>query len=387
MFSNWAITMTNNKYLLFFSLLLLVSCVEPYWPELDRTDSSLVVDAVVTDKPHLNYVKLARSTPVNLQVPNPESDAEVVLVENNTTRILFPESESGTYIPDSFACVPGNTYRLEIRLRNGEAYASTDYLFKISEPFDTLYYDLERRPTTDPDFTPLVAQFYLNGFHGDGQGSHYLFRVTETYKYRADLVLMYIEQGNGLEEVTHPPPLICYKTTRIPGFYLYQVASSGTETGSPLPLHEVSFDDKRMLERYSLLIQQIRIDQEIFDILNQYRKQTEQKTLFDVQPYSIRGNIHSVDNPDEHVLGLFIVGDLQEKRRFFKPPAGVFFNLSECFVQTDGVGYLIMRGGSPTNPLYLTRVSGSIGAAAKQCFFCTEEGGVYEVPDFWRETQ
>jgi hypothetical protein len=372
------------KYIL---LLVLVSnsCIEPYWPDIEGLGSVLAVDALISDSPENQYVVLSSSSPVDRQIHSPVTGARVLVEDDEGNQYEFYEINAGRYIPYGFNGVPGRKYKLDIYLEPGKHYGTEFQSLITSELFDTIFYEVEEQPTTDPRYSIKGARFYLNAYTQESDTRYLIFQLEETFKYHVDFVLEYIEMGQGLQKVEFPPSTLCYKTSSLNGFYLYKKHRYTTGHPAPLPLHFVDFDTKRFFERYSLLIRQITVSEEIFDYYYQVNQQQNSGSMYATQPYNIIGNVKCLSDPTEEVLGSFIVGGVREKRKFYSRPRRVTFNFPECFPMTDGVGLLILRGGSPTNPLYFTLFEGSLANGQEECFFCHSDGGVSEKPEFWED--
>jgi len=374
----------SAKYSLCFFLVTL-SCIDPYWPDLEGEDAVLVVNALVTDNPDNQYVLLSISAPANDQKFIAAGGALVVVSDNLGNTIVFHETEAGNYYPDNFTGIAGRSYRLSVTLPNGKQYTSGFQPLTISDEFDSLYYTVETQLTTDLLYDTEGAQFYISNIPSGQQEKYYLFQLIETYKFHVDFILKYIEAGNGLIRVTDPPPRLCYKTAQLYGFYLFKSKANSDPQSQIMPLHFVTFDTKTLFERYSLLVKQISISEEVFNLYYQINQQNASGSLYTKQPYNIIGNVKCLTDDDEPVLGSFIVGGIKEKRRFFDRPPNVRFSFSLCFGQTDGAGFIAMRGGTPGNPLYFTLVNGSFAYAQPECFLCSENGATSEAPDFWED--
>jgi len=372
------------KYIALLFLVVL-SCIDPYWPDLEDEAPVLVVDALVTDDPDNQYVLLSLSAPIDNQEFIPVSGANVVVSDNLGNTIVFHGAEAGKYYPDNFVGIAGRSYMLTITLANGKQYTSGFQLLTVMDEFDSLYYAIETQSTTDLLYDTKGARFYIANIPSGHKDTYYLFQLVETYKFHVDFKLKYIEAGNGLIQVMDPPPMLCWETTKLNGFYLYKSLAHSDSQSQTLPLHFVTFDTKAFFERYSLLVRQISVSEEIFNLYNQINQQNNSGSVYAIQPYNIIGNLQCVTDSEEPVLGNFIVGGIKEKREFFNRPPHIRFTFSRCFGQTDGVGYLIMRGGSPDNPLYFTLVDGGLANAAEECFLCSANGGTAERPDFWED--
>ena len=119
------------------------SCTESVDIKLNEGENNrLVVVGQITNEPGPHSVRLTRSTSYFYNQPAPaELGATVTISDGVQTFVLLDEDNDGTYWTDSAACgVPGRTYTLDIRLKNGESYTAIDKM-PIPNRFDTIYYD------------------------------------------------------------------------------------------------------------------------------------------------------------------------------------------------------------------------------------------------------
>jgi hypothetical protein len=69
--------------------------------------------------------------------------------------------------------------------------------------------------------------------------------------------------------------------------------------------------------KYSILVRQYALTPDAYNFYINLKKNTEQLgSIFDAQPSQISGNIHSVTNPSEPVLGYISVGSVASQRIF-----------------------------------------------------------------------
>ena len=116
--------------------------------------------------------------------------------------------------------------------------------------------------------------------------------------------------------------------------------------------------------------------------------------LFDIQPGTITGNITSVDDPDEVVLGIFEVVQERRFRRFYI--ASDFFHqgfgtntnnwidcsdLEQKVTPTDSAGYFMIENNEVYELLFFT-TSGFAIFGVRNCALCTLYGTNVQ-PDFW----
>ena len=112
----------------------------------------------------------------------------------------------------------------------------------------------------------------------------------------------------------------------------------------------------------------------------------DQEGLYTEQPYQVNGNIRNISNPDEIVLGYFMVAGISEMRIFMDRPTEVEFNYPKCELgpaDFEAMEYLRMAP-SYLWPIYLTEGEGHAKAYPHQdCIDCTRNDGNLEKPEFW----
>lgn len=120
--------------------LALTSCETPVDLDLEQSEPRLAVEAIITDQPTLNYVKLHLSAPYAKNIePQAVTNAQVDLVDNTGTSTSLIHEGQGVYKPvGQFTGVVGQTYTLTIRA-NGKTYTATSTLHPVA-PLDKVTY-------------------------------------------------------------------------------------------------------------------------------------------------------------------------------------------------------------------------------------------------------
>ena len=103
-----------------FICTLLAGCVDPYYPEIEDNQESLVVEALITDQPGWQAIYLSRSSPINEKGTHPETDAYVSVSDDLGRSTEFIEQDRGAYYSwmTSGELGTGITYRLNIVTSN-----------------------------------------------------------------------------------------------------------------------------------------------------------------------------------------------------------------------------------------------------------------------------
>jgi len=115
--------------------------------------------------------------------------------------------------------------------------------------------------------------------------------------------------------------------------------------------------------------------------------------LYTRQPNQIRGNIYNADDPDDVILGYFMVAGESEKRTFVNrlpDPYKYYYDI--CFlvdVDTKRAGEVLSNVSMYQSqlPLLFYYYGGKFGVTlpAQSCIDCRLKGGVNVKPDFWTD--
>jgi hypothetical protein len=129
---------------------LLVSCSEPYFPEIAADKKVLVVNGLVTNEitPYhinLSYAASFDSTSKGM----PLTSARVTVTDDHGNHYLFQESDEGDYVsnPSQFTGVAGYSYTMHIITQDGLEYESDPQLLPIGNQQDTIYAEYDYKET------------------------------------------------------------------------------------------------------------------------------------------------------------------------------------------------------------------------------------------------
>jgi hypothetical protein len=136
---------TRTSRFLVLPLLLpgLVACVQPYVPkELQRSDV-LVVEGALTDLPETQVIKLILSkgdSLTGLPGTRPIEGARVEVVVDSARVLALRETDPGNYrLPADFRAQVGHRYQLRFTLRDGRRYASSVEVMPAAPPIQRVY--------------------------------------------------------------------------------------------------------------------------------------------------------------------------------------------------------------------------------------------------------
>ncbi|PLX08399.1 MAG: hypothetical protein C0598_12240 [Marinilabiliales bacterium] len=383
------------KTFLSFSLIsfvLLTSCIEEYWPELNKYENNLVVDGSITDKPGPYTIRLSVSSTFDAPVFKPFSNCEVIINDDAGNSEILTETEAGIYKTkeNGIQGEVGRKYKLIIKTADGKLYESQLEELMEAEKIESVYGEIESRQDENYPYDLTGYQFYVNTETASKDSSYFLWRLEATYQYQSDYTIRWYYDGE-LKWFHGPDSLYnCYSTYYINNFYSMSTVGLTSPKIEAYALNYVNTETRQLSVKYSLLVKQYTLNRKAFLFWDVLREQNASSTsLFTTQPYQLKGNIYNVDNPEEPVLGYFLVAGLDEKRIFVdRPKYPVEFHYSVCTLsERDFESYAERIYADPVfYPLYAIETNGGRRAIPpKGCTDCREHGGTITKPDFWEE--
>lgn len=367
----------------------LISCVEEYWPNITKYENLLVVDGLLTNGGDTTVVNLSKSSSINNSKLLPLTGAEVYITDNSGIITQLDEMEIGSYkvSGNDFTGVAGNSYQLHITLPNGNMYESDLCILQEPSPIDSVYALIDSHEVANVSYPQVGLQFYIDN-HGNNEDTiNYLWRLTQTYKYRASFTLDYYWIGR-MVTVSDPDSLrTCWRTKPVYDIFTYSTRYIDNSVIIKYPLNFVSTETKMLSMRYSLFVEQLTVSNRAYLFWDALRQQNiSRDNLYSQQPVQIRGNIRNVLNEDEVVLGYFTVAGITNKRIFVNRPYSLAFHYYNC--EPDFEAMKMIGASSELDwPVYVTDVFGEglAQAGSDVCFDCRLEGGSLTPPDFWEE--
>jgi len=385
--------MPVNKNLIIplFIFIWLGGCIEPFTPNIDKSEESLVIDGQITDQEGYHYIHISRTAPYNDPQKIPEPDCQVEVVDNYGNIFEFYESDSGVYkqwLPEDFLNI-GTQYKVNVITADGNNYESDfDELLSPSPLIDNLYYEIEARETYDPDDPIYGIQFYIDVNASNDYSRNYRWELEETWEYEAAYRIQYYWDGNIVHPVNDPFFLFrCWSTEPIRKIYTATTRHSNSNTINKFPLLYVSNQSNRLKIKYSLLVKQYSLNNTAYDYWFEIQKQSQESGgLYETQPERIRGNIYNVNDHEELVLGFFNASSVTQKRIFVSEPFNFRIHSANCYLEIiNRTSQLRKFRLYPVYMISLARMGVGLpyGVGFGTCFDCTNGGGKTERPDFW----
>jgi len=375
-----------------FICILLAGCLDPYDPEIEDNQVSLVVEALITDQPGLQVIYLSRSSPINDRGTHAETDAYVSVSDDQGRSTEFIEKDPGAYYAWMTAAELGTgiTYRLNIVTSDGEVYESEPEMFPSPSPaIDSIYWEYETAGTSDRNESVNGIRFRLDLEAEADQGRNFRWELVETWEYYAANPIDYFYDGILHEWPDSFSYHTCWNTVKIDQIYAATTRNAESNTIRGFPLNYVSEQSSRLQSRYSLQVLQYSLNDEAYDFWKRIEVQNQETGgIYERQPEYINGNLYNMNNLEEYVLGFFNLCPVSEKRIFVDSVAQLQYPPLDCNLEI--IMHPAARPPGMRLPIFLVSfnslgIGPPYGVGTHLCFDCRNGGGTIIKPDFWED--
>ena len=296
--------------LVWFLMLLLSGCVEPYFPEvLESPNSYLVVNGFLNAN-GTTTIQLLRTQNLNENVPPPaETQAQVTVESEAGEKYTLFETEKGMYRSYNMQLALNKKYRLLIRTIKGMQYASDFVEVKNTPAIDNVKW----RPVNEE------VQVFVDT-HDEGNNTrYYRWEYEQTWQFRSALFST-IKYENGVVSYREPSDKPIYNCWRSENSNTIELGSSiklNSDVISDYKLLSLPRNSEKIAIKNSILVKQYALSREAYEYWETLKKNTESiGTLFDPLPSQLTSNIRSLSDPKEPVIGFLTASTMQQKRIF-----------------------------------------------------------------------
>ena len=298
----------NVFYLL---LLTLVCCKKPYNPPASSSPNSfLVVEGVINSGGLNTVVKISHTVKLNDSVGfNPVVDATVSIEgDKGYTFFLISDAGGGYNSYSGLNLSSAQKYRLRIKTSDNKEYLSDYVEVKQTPPIDSIGYKVQNG----------LVDVYVNTHDPANNTRFYRWEYEETWQFHAKYQSVMVLDSNINQIVARRPDQLvydCYGDNLSSHIVLFSTEKLAKDVVFQNPLTQIPLTAEKVERRYSILVNQYAVTQDAFNFYQNLEKNSEQLgSIFDAQPSQLSGNIHSVTNPAEPVVGYVTISNVQTKR-------------------------------------------------------------------------
>lgn len=371
---------------------LLVSCREPFEPEIAPSDLNVLVVEGYLDSEGLSSIldlSYTRSIQSDTDFKQVILGASIYLESSGGDRYTLSEMGSGSYefkhdIPEN------DTYVLRMFIPDGTSY-STIPLTPLATP-GIIDVGFEKNESG--------VEIYLTT-QGNSDAEDFLWTFEETWAFRPAIGSQSKYDPVTKDVVLRTPEEridFCYKSARNSDLVLETSSRFKDQFVFRQTINQINRGDERLAVRYSILISQKALTNDASEFWEILKKNTDDLgSIFSPLPSIIRGNITQDQNPEVPVIGQIGLGQIQQQRLFIdirdvSPWRAEVPEYEGCVLSADTVlarDYeLRFQSGTnlPALPIYSETSFNPIGYrySSPRCVDCTLRGTNVR-PVFWED--
>ncbi|UOE49882.1 DUF4249 domain-containing protein [Mucilaginibacter sp. SMC90] len=297
---------------------------------ISSPNSYLIVEGLINTGSDSTFIKLSRTVKLNDKVAtNPEKQALAVIESDNGSAYPLTEINVGTYAAAPLHLPASHKYRIRIKTSSNKEYLSDFVEAKVTPPVDSLSLHIK----------PDGLQINANAHDVTNSTRYYRWDYEETYQYRSKYDSRYKSNGDTVlprdyinDQIYH-----CWRSDTSSNIILASTAKLTNDVLSDAPITFIASTSEKVAEKYTILLKQYALTKEAFQFWEDLKKNTEQLgSIFDAQPSQLKGNIHSVTDASEPVIGYMSAGTVSKLRVFIPnghlPPEWTKLDMGECLL-------------------------------------------------------
>lgn len=367
--------------------LLCERCKDPYVsPYKAPATGYLVVEGYISGN-SISQFTLTRSIPLPGDSTLPTEDGATVQIEASDNSV-YPLTGQGNGLYssiDTLALNPQLEYRLAIQMASGEKYQSNFVAYKPTPPIDSINW-IQGGDNS--------IEIYVNTHDPANNTRYYQWNFDQTYEYHSAE-----ESGEYWDKDTTPPAVVarlpqnqvfrCWQSASSTNILIDNTTKLSADVVYRQPVKYIPPDDVQTSVLYSILVRQYALTSDGYNFLSLMQQNTESLgSIFDAQPSQITGNIHSLTNPAEQVIGYVSAGTVQSERIFIRR----FQIVSRFSYSCPLPDTLFSDSQLPQNygsglytPIQFGELHNQKGWVSNytDCLVCTTHGGTNQEPSYW----
>ncbi|WJS96150.1 DUF4249 domain-containing protein [Flavobacterium johnsoniae] len=303
------------RFLITLTLASIFGCTTPYAYQANEFEDLVVIEANITNELKNQQIKISRTYTLEESAPRFESQAEVYITDDIGNKYDFQENNQTYTSINQFQATADRSYQLHVRTKDGHSYISTTEKMPTQTEIENL------QATAVTKNGELGVEITVNSTDPTNSSKYYRYEYEETYKViapywyakKAVVVNGAIELVDRVEEAR-----VCYLNQSSKELLLTNTSKLSEDKVVNFPVRFIDSKDVIIRNRYSILVKQYVQNlaaQTFYETLNEISNSGS--ILSQTQPGFFYGNLTSVDNPNEKVIGFFNVSSVSTKRLFF----------------------------------------------------------------------
>ncbi|MBF6609202.1 MAG: DUF4249 domain-containing protein [Flavobacterium sp.] len=391
-------------YLGIFASILLSGCMDPYQMETNTFEDAIVVEGSISNQLKRHSVKITRAYMLEETSPTIETNASVNVTDDagNTYDFNF---EDGIYLSiNPFHAVAGRAYTLNISTSDGKVYKSSAESLTTTTSIESVDANVVIKNGQKG------VQISVDSHDPSGNSKYYRYEFEETYKvvapfwseYVATVILDEDPAFSSNDIIVLSPRTYeaktCFSTAKSVDLLITSTVNLSEDRVSNFPIRFISVTDPIIMHRYSINVIQYVQSLAAYTFYKTLKEPTSagENILSQNQPGFFYGNMRSLSNQNEKVIGFFEVSSYSESRIFFNFE-DIFPDdqLPEYFFQCQPYEFNSENFGPGPNPgrtlrgdlitgnmIYYSHLGVIYNTVRPECGDCTTFSSNV-IPDFW----
>lgn len=378
--------MQQRKYISLIVLIILINaCKERFEPNLPLSPQGYLVVEGFINAQGPTQIKLSRSTPIDQKkVSKAELNANIKIEGDDNSSFQLSGASNGLYHSVALPINPSRKYRLRIKTKDNREYLSDFVAVKITPPIDSVSWKEEK---------DRGVQIYVNTHDPQNKTVYYRYDYDATWEIRSAYYANY-KYDNGVirpTDLNDPQIYYCWKYDTSSTIILGSSAKLESDVIHLNPVLFIPATDEKLGVRYSIQVRQYAMDKEGYQFMEQIKKNTESLgSIFDPQPSAVNGNIHSVSDPAEIVIGYINATTVQEKRIYISEAqlANRGFSIHDACETVRVANHpdslaKYLPGHWPYEAVFMGIAIVAYDISTISCVDCRERKGKNIKPGFW----
>lgn len=307
--------MEFTKYIfILIAALSIQSCIDPLGVETDSKRNLLVVEGALTSDFGPHEIRLSQSAKYGSILDDQiqkVSGASVFIRDEEGNQVSLKEDNAGSYYtPSDYRGMPNTTYSLVINLSNGTQYISTPEKMAPAPSINDLKVEWKKQPSTSDIQFDSGFEIYAT-FQDDPNSENFYLWIVDGIYYIESRPDLYVEPSPWGPS---PSPKDCcaecyvYEETNDLNIFAdnFNNGNEVTQLAGYLP-----DNGRRFASKYLVSVEQRSLNKGAYQFFELLKNQLSiQGNIFDPPPAKIGTNIINVTEPDQEVIGYFVVSDI-----------------------------------------------------------------------------
>lgn len=272
------------------------------------------MEGVINSGSDSTFIKVSRTVKLTDKVAiKPELNAVVAVQGDQNSTYPLTEMGNGSYACAGLNLDNAHKYRLSIKTAKNEQYVS-DYMEVLnSPPIDSVSFDTKGTPSDQGLNVYVTTHDATNKVH------YYRWDYQETWIFHSNYPSYFKSNGDTVlgRNMVDDNITYCWQTDTSSTIVLGSSAKLAQDVIASQPITSIVSSSEKVGDEYSIQVRQYALTTDAYNFYVNLKKNTEQLgSVFDALPSEINGNIHSVTNPSEPVVGYISVGSISKQRIF-----------------------------------------------------------------------